>query len=658
MCVAVRLKFLLSIVDICLPMQLKGDLSPSDDALPPLPTRVPDMVVFTDGDGHFPKNPVADFQPHGVSNIVSLAVLPHDSRIVLSGSADRRLHATLLREKRAAPSGREGIPTHSFLPLDATALSGCSIPAPALSLTFSPTHLAVRCGEGFSTESVRTFGVLSAGLMDGSIAIILWSYSRNDADASVSFSMQISSLLKTHSKYASRTLFSADGSLLASASHDGSVCIFRVDLRDSGARGEATVSLLQRIFWGPPNSLAGEAAAVEAIAWAPLRTRQGQGLSSSLVVSVRGAPTLQYVSVLNLSIPNPDVSSAMLLHGLEPATALPLPTLPLTSSSSLADAATASEPLPLLVLHRVPLSEDGGLSSIFASSSSTAVIDPVDVTVTSMSEEGPAKGVRITPGAAAQHQRASASAFADFYPSVAHPSAPDERDARTRSEREPSVLEDRSEGGRFIPVGFTIIDLALSPQSSNSDDPLLAAAADNGVIFVLRFGSNAVLRRLVGHYVTSEFTAGTRIAWWPALRGSPECTPEPANVGGVGAHYLVASSERDFAAVIYSVGSQQVVARLGLGQPRAAGLGAGASKAEDNTAERESRLSSPLSSVTSAGDVDVADGSKYADAPPLLLHSHGHTASIKAVVCAPQGGGRPPLLFTAGFDKRVIAWAE
>ena len=284
-----------------------------------------------------------------------------------------------------------------------------------------------------------------------------------------------------------------------------------------------------------------------------------------------------------------------------------------------------------LVLHRVPLSEDGGLSSMFLASSDS-VLKAEPETPLLLTEPvhvhggggDSLSGIRVVPDSSVVCSAAALqqSRFADF-------SAPSGASSSASLPAARHTLDDSSEGGRFIPVGFTVIDLAILPNTGGSSvgfsGGLLAAAADNGVIFVLRLGSNAVLRRLVGHSVTSELAAGTRISWWPVSRNSSEEEVDGL-VGrrhGCSSHYLIASSDRDFSAVVYSLGAQSVVSRLGLGQPIDPAFSGRA----------------------------VIDGSGE-DCP---RQTRGHTASIKAVVSATRKGSSP-LLLTAGFDKRVVVW--
>ena len=606
-------------------------------AAAPSAADVPDHLVFTDGDGRIPRAPVADWQPHGTSNVVSLAVLPHDLRVVLTGSADRRLHGTLVRPAKAAAA--------SELPLEPLLLASLALPAPALTMVVCP-RTSPAAALPSDSEGTRS-GLLAAGLMDGSLAVVEWTHhgSASDDGGGHTLALRLATVLRTHAKYTSRVAFSADGSLLATASHDGSVCVFAVAHGPPG-RAHATsgvrLRLLQRVYWGPAASVTGDVAPVEAIAWAPLRPLSPSSAdATTLIVAVRGSPTLQYLSVL------PRGSEALAAVGLDARSSHALPVLQPSEAERAAEADAAGGALlsllPLIVLHRVPLSEDGGPASMFrspgrggasedaqggAATSAPLLITPGE----SRGSDAAAAGIRVAPdsSAAAHASSGAPSQFSDF----ASPPVAVAGGEGAGSLVTPRPLEDRTEGGRFIPVGFNIVDLAVSPPPSGAAFPLVAAAADNGVIFVFRLGSNAVLRRLVGHRVGSEFSAGTRVAWWPAA------VPDAEGSGTQPSNYVIATSEGDFSAVVYSIGSQRAVARLGLGQAL-----------------------EPALQVAAAVEGGGGGGGDDAGASPHR-HSRGHSASIKAVVCArPRCGsasaaGGKAVLLTAGFDKRVIVWSE
>jgi hypothetical protein len=174
-------------------------------------------------------------------------------------------------------------------------------------------------------------------------------------------------------------------------------------------------------------------------------------------------------------------------------------------------------------------------------------------------------------------------------------------------------------GSGFIRVGFAIIDLACEPvreaggaaraarAGAVAPPPprLLAAAADSGVVYLLRFGSNAVARTLVGHRVVGGAVgAATRLAWLPPPPPplAPSCL------------YLAATSDADHALVLFSVGSGRVAARLG----REAGGHSGAVKGLRALADAE------------GGEGEAGEeGGAEAAAPKLL---------------------------SCGFDKRCIVW--
>jgi hypothetical protein len=256
------------------------------------------------------------------------------------------------------------------------------------------------------------------------------------------------------------------------------------------------------------------------------------------------------------------------------------------------------------------------------------------------------------------------------------PTTPDDGGS---AEERPPPSGDVTEGGRYIPVGFSICDLAVPPQpaaaaghaaptsttaaaaTSTPAPLLLAACGDNGVVYVYPFGCNRVAARLVGHVAANALGAQTRITWVPPRRAPTPPVPLPsahlpsaaAAAAAAGAlppplplpptttsecFYLAASSERDFSVVVYSVGAGRPVARLGIGQPVPGGWLDASRGSSDDEGER--------------------GGPGRACYQP-----RGHTASIKdlAVVVAPPavGGGDDgawPLLLTVGFDKRLLVW--
>ena len=288
---------------------------------------------------------------------------------------------------------------------------------------------------------------------------------------------------------------------------------------------------------------------------------------TTVVVAVAGMPVLYYLTVADLTTHATEVDALS-------ATPLPLPPPP-------ADAAHVVA--PTLLLHRVPLSEDA-----------------VRVRV-------------LLPGRADHADAIDVPASATLPSDAPLPVFGEDGDAIPTG-------GDIAEGGFYLPVGFAVVDLAVSG-GSGGGAPQLAAAADNGVVYVFEWGTNVLAARLVGHNVSpGGLLAHTRIAWRP----------------GGDHQYLAATSERDYAVVVYSVPSTRCLARLGVGQPVASAASAAA--ASSAAATSDSRYGHHLA----AG----------AAADATSRQTAGHTGTIKEVVWL-----APHLLLTAAFDKSVAAWA-
>lgn len=217
----------------------------------------------------------------------------------------------------------------------------------------------------------------------------------------------------------------------------------------------------------------------------------------------------------------------------------------------------------------------------------------------------------------------------------------------------------------FIRVGFTIVDLAVQPVAAapviNSKNgisgggasaaavaplPLIAAASDSGVIYCYTLGTNSIVRRLVGHQVSSTLQAGTRLAWHTPsssvlslatsaseIARNGTCSTSSAGLASGGgtaigvSYYLAATSDRDFVVVLYSIGSGRMVGRLG--------------------------RTTTTTTVMSQGN-GVEQGSAVAGA------TLGHTGTIKDLCFvasrSSSSSGSQPLMLSCGFDKRIIGW--
>jgi hypothetical protein len=128
----------------------------------------------------------------------------------------------------------------------------------------------------------------------------------------------------------------------------------------------------------------------------------------------------------------------------------------------------------------------------------------------------------------------------------------------------------------YIRVGFTVIALAcelylvpdipsISSSTSSSSPlvpPLLAIAADNGACYIVRFGSNEIIRTLVGHSVGSAVSASTKVCWHP--QGKDDVSMRGYSLSSsLSSAYLAVTSESDYSIVLYSIGSGKIAKRLG-----------------------------------------------------------------------------------------------
>jgi hypothetical protein len=398
-----------------------------------------------------------------------------------------------------------------------------------------------------------------------------------------------------HARHATRLAWtehtaSGDGTgiagYLASASSDRSIALFQVGLavafegRDqTTSGGELSMCVkarrLQQLYfkmgapeaiaWAPaPLALAADSAAPAAAAAAECRC---------LVAAVRGSPTLYYISVVSDEAGCASDAPGFPFNGQR----VPL----------LCEAGEPSPRIQSVFVHRVPISEDGSEFSLFhaAAPSATEASAPLE------------------PAVGAWGWDVASSTVIETH--VVHSASAGLTDAEGCYFQAPA---DSTEGGFYIPVGFGIIDLAIAFDAAlckpwvselraldNLVRPpfMVAAAADNGVVFMYKFGTNKMAARLVGHLINSNITAATRIRFLPL-------SPQWARTTMAWGQYIAVTSDSDHSVVVYSVGSERIVAKLG-------GNG-------------------------------------------------GHTAAIKDIQFLSRPGTMPPCLISSGLDKRLICW--
>jgi hypothetical protein len=547
-----------------------------------------DDDVLTDGDGTFPAGVAAALTPHagggsagggsgGGANVLAAALVA-GGRAVVSAGADRRLVVTLLGGSDAGSSGGGGG-------------SSLTLPAPALALAVRPPQPG--------DELQQHQQLVAAALMDGSLALVPLLTAPVPAFVAPATGAHEPLLLpRLHAKYAAAAGWSPCGRFLATGGADGSLALLRVVIAAGSAAAPHRVAKLQQCYFRGP---------VEALAWAatPCGSDGDGGIDAvTLVVAVRGSPTLHYLTLLPGGGDGNADAGAL---GLAPGQWLPV----LRHAGQEEEGAGTGSAAPVrLLLHRVPLSEDGDAGSMFAAPSEARV---------------GLSGQRVLPlGQGPLSLATTTGGGVDMAPQPAPSGAP----------------ADSTEGGRYIPVGFAVTGLAVSPldPAGSSGGRTLAVAADNGVVYLFRFGTNALRGRLVGHVVGTATVGGigtspTRIAWVPR-----SVAGHAAGDAAAVHHYLAATSERDFAVVIYS-SSGKPLARLGLGQPLP-----GALLTADGDATRATRYGHNVRALQ-----QQEDG----------IQTAGHSASIKDLVAGFVALGEDnakPALVTCGFDKQVLVW--
>ncbi len=541
---------------------------------------VPSADMLLEGDGRYPDTVVASCSPHGLANVISIAQLPTpeggQETVLATGGADRRLTLTSF-----------GIGPDARAPIELTSIL---LPGPPLALAYRPSP-SMEGEQG--RPQWRASGLLVTSCLDGSVhvlRVLLTGLKGCSPAGACSASLSTACApLGGHVKYVTRLAWSPDGALLATASADRSLALWSVDDRSTALAAEEDADEWRAAESGeegaapPPTAvftklqqLHFERGGVDALSW----LEEGPGVCT-LAFAVRGGAALYYLR--SLTGARAHATARALVAGAD-GQALP----------------TLVPSLSALVLHRVPLSEDG---------------TTVDIAWASLREKGldgaveAAEGGRPLPSllrAAPPAPRSDLVAFGSLearaQASVQRPAhvAPSEGVlslAGIESGSDPSLgtdvaaaaasrAEQTASASTFIPVGFAITDLAVCPPTHGP--ALLASSADNGIVYLHPWGSNAVLRRLVGHGAPGQLDAPTRLAWLPlAAGGAP--------------YYLTATCAADHALLVYSAGGGRPVARLSVG----AGVAA------------------------------------------------AHTGTVRDLAVVTGGGAT---LASVGFDKRVLLW--
>lgn len=565
------------------PRQRPGERSRHRDA-----AAVEADLPLVDGDGLIPAAALSRLQPcvAGTApvNITCVVALPPagDAVVLIAAGANKTLVAIAVDG-----SGRELA--------GARAVATCAAPALHIARVPSPTW-----------ATSHTCHVVTSH-MDGSVA--LWQLRLDAAGPSLTLTA-CGEPSRVHDKYITEVAVSPNGRWALAVSHDGSASLFAVNASPSAS----ALTLVQRLFWR---------ASVDAVDWSVR--------NDTAVVAVAKSPTLYYLRLDEAA----HASSAAGADGAERGGLASAPAF-----TQLPDGSTSYPtllPSMRIALRQIPLSDDGQPAAIAGApgAASRALLERESVATASLVtlvrpvEEGDAMEGGSTPPVAspsmaiAVARAAGAGAGAGAGAAVAGPllHASDTAAALSSS-------ADVTAGGAFVPVGFSITALAACPNATPAGHALLAAAADTiATVFVFRWGSNTLLRRLVGHDVGATLSVSTRLCWL-----SP--------------HYLAVTSGRHLALAVYSVGAGRVVHWLGRDQAMMSGEHVDAA-------------------IAGAGAGVSADGSAGEDgrAPLPLRQTVGHTASIKAVAPVQWpalGGGHGTSsgrgLVSCGFDKAAILW--
>jgi hypothetical protein len=619
--------------------------------------------VFVEGDGALARRLLAEFRPHGTANILCACVLPAAGAgagaglVVLTGGADRRLIAS--RVTTTAPPSSSST---SSAPADvATLITFATLSGPVLSIDVRPcgTVIAASCMDG----TVHLLPLLLTGAggrstFDFGDPTVLRAHSKYVSRVAWSPSGRF---LATASADHSLAVYECDdggkvGAFSSSSSSAPSPPRVSVSMLQQlyFARGgveaiswvceaEQTIVAGAALAAAAPTSAAAPSSDPDADDWAesiaappapPTTTASSPSAVrvDTLVAAVRASPVLYYARLVTCTGTDAAAAAAAL-------TAAPLvaalearglgQALPVLQQDG---AAVGSAPRPQLWLYRVPLSEDGAgvdiswptLERILTAATTE---DPAAAAGAPSSPPGPTDDVRATNAdgtrpaqgvlapalgddddldgdaarirAALRGRHVVSSSDGELTDTLAGREAPRSSNAGAGAG---AVSAPPVQTSSFIRVGYSIVDLACSPGSGvGGGGRALALAADSGVVYILPFGTNTVLRRLVGHAVASAVSAGTRLAWHPSVPVAGHGAGSSGVAGGL-PFYLVASSETDFALVAYSVGSGKAAARM-----------------------------------------------------------VGHKGTVKEIVSLGAGmkGGREgsgAVLVTCGFDKRVLVW--
>jgi hypothetical protein len=554
--------------------------------------------VLTDGDGRTVAKICSDFRPHDKANILCVRVLEplnlntkeyketitdddndaNNELIVITGGADKRIVASSVYINSTSESNN--LPTL----IDSIILS-----APVLCLDVQKK-------------------IILAGCMDGSLHVVSFGIQKNDIrdkkeECNRTFLPRFT--MKAHEKYVTRVTSSPITGMIATSSSDKTLSLY---LLDEKKKDDIKLHRLQQLFFAK--------GAVEAVEWA-VEHNSKDLVIETLAISVRSSPVLYYLRFVQTSRSNEEIHqltnilSANGFGALVPFlvdTYSYFPTLSTSTSSSSSSSSSSSNEEKMtrqLWLYRVPLSEDGQRvdcswkslynSALFVSTSVSSSI-PTNETISlqcaindddvrDLMSQNRERNILLHT---IQNQQRIDQEDSDK----------DDIDGDAKRVREAlrgrhitstmdgelvsnvNINVSSSNGGKgYIRVGFTVISLACEPCTYSSErldssmpisPPLLALAADNCACYIVRFGSNSIIRTLVGHSVGSAVSASTKVAWHPQIREEKSITASSLyRENGLttsvllSSAYLAVTSESDFSIILYSIGSGRIAKKLG-----------------------------------------------------------------------------------------------
>lgn len=627
--------------------------------------------IYTEGNGDTLQRSILQYSPHGhTTNILTVDAIQFSTNnnrskkstidtLVFSGGADKQIIVSLITSPSSFFSSTlTGSIGDDGTPLPPIVLTQTKLSAPILRIKIHPSVK-------LSTDNGLPYGILTIGCMDGFVYIYEYhcSYAVNNGSnlsiplshgqTTIQCTLTQHSCIHTHQKYITKIQWSPTGTYLAIGSADRSLSLYRY--QEISPPSTDSTMLKDNIFIIPKiQQFYFNRGSVEALAW----TKETLVVSDvppklplidveTLVIAVRDAPVLYYLRCLN-----PTTNSSTIDHNHSGSilsdTLLSCQGIgqyfPSLHSSFFSSSLTESL-LPIhLWMYRLPLSEDS---------------TPIDITWSSIVQ----RWLKSSSSSSNTYNTytSDASIARDNDITVQNPSSTvsttaasndntDDEDVyrvqealRTQtitSTMDGTLIQSTGNADIFpgyIKVGYTVTELVSSNSSTGtlSTLSLLAAATDTGIIYVYHFGTNKILRRLIGYSTSSASSSSsasiqcnTCLVWSPISSvSSVSSLPD----------YLIVTSDQDYALVVYSIGSGKIIRRL------------------NNTTVKENQNlntnTSSSSKVTIGGHTgiikDITIPNRTA-LPNNLLHTNTSSISSSSEVTLD--------FLSCGFDKRIIGW--